>query len=158
MRVSTFLAIAYASLGLALVPPSDSSSTLITKRNCYGDGEWWDNTTEIAITCAKDACDEQLANRFYLKGQSRTACYNLDEERNVKFWIKLHDWPKRILGSVECVEHLSKEIRGCDHGGKTRTKHWTFKADPNSGECPKKAGSVEDRPLTTDKSGVYSWF
>jgi hypothetical protein len=127
MRLSISLAIGYASLSAALVPPIERSPSVITQRTCYNSGERWDNTTESALAYAEISCDELLANRAYFSTQVRVSCYNLTDNKNVKFEVRLFDGPRRYLGFDECYEHLRKEIIGCGQGGKSETAHWLFK-------------------------------
>ncbi|KAH6679892.1 hypothetical protein F5X68DRAFT_192973 [Plectosphaerella plurivora] len=136
MNPSKILLALAASVGLASAvaipnPAGDVSlaEAPLEKRTCYSTGEKYGNYKGEAQELARTACRTYFRGE-YKKGNTYNKCYNLPNGNSVNFSVGLlgqQAGSRRYLGEDECYSGLSKEVTGCDRGGKTTYGNWMYK-------------------------------
>lgn len=122
----------------------------LVSAGCYGGGEKWGSSKDLALRIAKSACEEDRGElrKLYTWGnhpEAKTGTVKVtDNNRCVKLevdyiWDPHTDDISKIIfmdnglddaGSVpknECYDGLQKEINGCDRGGDSSYTHWKYK-------------------------------
>ncbi|KAK3388054.1 hypothetical protein B0H63DRAFT_522071 [Podospora didyma] len=114
-----------------------ASVIAVANAGCFDGGDGW-GPQDVAMATARQACN-QLAGTYGPAGSPsglKGVCKDANGKR-LEFQIFHLDDGSRQLSAEECFTGLEKEVGGCDNGGDTSSESWRFKADPNSGSCPK---------------------
>ncbi|KAI9797385.1 MAG: hypothetical protein M1825_006014 [Sarcosagium campestre] len=104
----------------------------IASAGCFSGGATWDSVG------GKDSANDKLGNACQkLQGEFKKDQEKLECESLTSFKVKYigKDDGFRTLSLRECEDGLSKEITGCDHGGKTKYRNWEYTADPANEDC-----------------------
>lgn len=107
--------LAHAAAGLALVSRALAG--------CFSGGESGGNS-EFAQGKIENICNQYLLGD-YMPEQGRTACLT-ENDFSWHFEIKLISDDDRNLPLEECISGLTKEITGCEFGGRTAYDNWEY--------------------------------
>ncbi|KAF7505935.1 hypothetical protein GJ744_012377 [Endocarpon pusillum] len=104
----------------------------IASAGCFSGGTTWDDKGR-AIATLEGVCKELTGD--YNGGITRSTCRNGSGDLRYNFTVKKDTSGHGKLGRDYCVRMLSREISGCDHGGRSSYADFTFTSDPNAGKC-----------------------
>lgn len=108
---------------------SDDSVQVLEERGCINSGVDWGSQRRRARDGAFKACSDHF-NGKYSKGNKRSKCYNLDDNKYVTFYISLTGPSAsntRNLNRNECSGGLVRQIEGCRKGGDRTDRNWYYK-------------------------------
>ncbi|KAI2620876.1 hypothetical protein GGS26DRAFT_594566 [Hypomontagnella submonticulosa] len=85
--------------------------------------------TELVVAAAEFACKEDLAKEY--QGHEEAVAHEISPDNTDVFSFKVRRVKdsKRTLGLYECMNGMSKEVRGCPHGGKSKYGNWEYTED-----------------------------
>ncbi|KAI6088527.1 hypothetical protein F4821DRAFT_258025 [Hypoxylon rubiginosum] len=124
----------------------------VVSAGCFTTGQSWGADKQKVIDLMKQRCNMNF-NADGLKGvwdkpgngvPSRTVRFNLDNGRYARLTLtRIGDGGTDGNGYIkqgDCVDGLTKEINGCEHGGGSLYTNWEYKGDIN------KSGTDDDGP------------
>ncbi|KAI1396264.1 hypothetical protein F4819DRAFT_491655 [Hypoxylon fuscum] len=92
---------------------------------CYGDNDSKKITDqEEAYAAASDACTEFKGN--YGRYQAKQKCVAGADGSKYSFIVARLKNGNRTIEQDECFDGLRKEIHGCERGGYSRYKNWSY--------------------------------
>lgn len=95
----------------------------LASAGCFKSGEIWHDKASAARQVSI-VCDEIIG--VYGIRDTRTRCRNQPGDFNFQFTVRKFTSGKTKLTKANCVNKLSREINGCDRGGKSSYVDFEF--------------------------------
>ncbi|KAM0545312.1 hypothetical protein ACHAPJ_011384 [Fusarium lateritium] len=122
-----------------------SLAASVVSAGCYDAGIPWGNFKDFAKGEIARLCNDGTLSGSFVRNEYKIACFNMADVK-VDLRVQadglgpLPDGQSAQVSASNCIDYLSREVNGCEHGGASNydfpdTGHIKFVADPNEGHC-----------------------
>ncbi|KAI0378566.1 hypothetical protein F5Y04DRAFT_283796 [Hypomontagnella monticulosa] len=88
---------------------------------------WGD--TDAVLSGVEFVCKHELT-KTYQGHEEAVSHIEIHKDQIFSFKIRRVKGERRSLGFNECVNGMSKEVKGCPHGGQSKYGNWEYTAKP----------------------------